>query len=78
MKMRNEFEEMCKKLNNCKKGCVCNQYICAEKAVKEYVGEDRKKLLQLKAQAESGDYYSYGGFGLALTALVVSCLDAFF
>lgn len=73
--MDNEFECMCKRLEKCKNGCVANKYICAERAVKDYMGDDKKKLLQLKAQATAGDYYSYSAFVLAMAAVVVSCVD---
>ena len=73
--MLNEFEIMCKKLDTCKKGCINNKYICAEKAVQEYVNGDKKKLLQLKAQAEAGDFYSYSAFVIAVAALIVTCVD---
>jgi len=73
--MDNEFECMCKCLEKCKNGCVANKYICAERAVKDYMGDDKKKLLQLKAQATAGDYYSYSAFVLAMAAVVVSCVD---
>lgn len=74
--MDNEFETMCKRLDKCNKGCVANKYICAERAVKEYVGDDKKKLLQLKAQAMEKDFYLYSAFVLAVTAILVSCIDA--
>ena len=73
--MYNEFELMCKRLDKCNKGCVANKYICAERAVKEYVSDDKKKLLQLKAQAKSGDFYAYSAFVLAIAALIIACVD---
>lgn len=52
---------------------------CAEEAVENYVGNDRNKLLQLKAEAEGGDFYSHSAFRLAVIALVLPfisiCLD---
>lgn len=43
--MDNEFETMCKRLDKCNKGCVANKYICAERAVKEYV---EKEIIAVK------------------------------
>lgn len=74
--MSNEFETMCKRLSKYKRGCGDKQYACAEKAVIEYVGKDRKKLLQIKAQAEAGDFYSYSALLLGLVAVVISLVDA--
>lgn len=76
--MVNEFETICKNLSKCKCGCVDNLYICAEEAIKEYVGTDRKKLLQIKAQAEGGNFYEYSALMIALAALVISIFDAVF
>ena len=33
-------------------------------------------MLQIKAQAEGGDFYEYSAFMVALTALVISIVDA--
>ena len=76
--MFNEFETICKNLNECKRGCRENLYVCAEEAISEYVGTDRKKLLQIKAQAEGGDFYSYSSLLVANTALLISFVNAIF
>lgn len=77
--MRNDFEIMCKRLEKCRRGCECNPYKCAKEAVENYVGEDRNKLLQLKAEVKGGDFYSFAAFRLAVIALIVTfintCLD---
>ena len=76
--MRNDFENMCKSLDECNKGCKCSKYKCAKEAVENYVEMDKDRLLQLKAEAEGGDFYSYSAFTLAMTSLIVSCLDSIF
>lgn len=46
--------KMCDKLEKCRKekNCIANEIICSRKIVKDYVGNDKNKLLTLKAQLE--------------------------
>ena len=74
--MLNDFEIMCKRLYKCKQGCKSNPYLCAEEAVKEYIGSDRNRLLRLKAEAEGGDFYPYCTSLFALAALFISFINA--
>lgn len=76
MVLLNDFETMCKRLYKCKQGCKSNPYLCAEEAVKEYIGSDRNRLLRLKAEAEGGDFYSYSTSVFALAALFISFMNA--
>lgn len=73
--MRNDFERMCKRLDKCRRGCEYNPYKCAEEAVENFVGTDRNKLLQLKAEVKGGDFYSYSAFRIAVIALIVTCIS---
>lgn len=73
--MKNDFEQMCDRIDNCRCGCKNNVYKCAEKAVRDYVKNDREKMLQLKAQAEGGNFYDYSAMILAMSALVLTAID---
>ena len=78
--MANTFEKMCKELNEIKPcGCsMCiasNEYVCAYNAVKEYVGEDRNKLLKLKAEAKEGDYITFITTIFAILSFLIAGLS---
>lgn len=73
--MFNQFEEICINLSKNKHRPGDNLYVCAEKAIKEYLGTDRKKMLQIKAQAEGGDFYSFSATLIASAALLIALGD---
>ena len=69
-KTENNFVFLCNKLE--KESCS----ICmVRKAVKEYVGADYDKFLQLKAEAEDGGYYEHVNTLLAGGAFIISVLS---
>lgn len=79
----NDFEKMCKNLQYAKRcGCsMCksdNEYVCAMSAVKNYVREDKKKLLKLKAEEEQGDYNSYISLMISMSSLFVCTINFVF
>ncbi len=79
----NDFEKMCKQLNNNKK-CRCNacvidnEYVCAYVALKKYVSNDRKKLLKIKGEANTSDYWVFVSVMTTCFSLFVSILTLFF
>ena len=80
------FIELCKKLSKAKKcGCdLCvagNEYLCAYNAVKEYVRDDKNKLLKLKAECAKESFGEFLALIVAVLALYISgiqCLTSVF
>jgi hypothetical protein len=58
---KNDFEKMCDKIEFCSKRekCKFNPIVCAESYLKEYVHGDIKRLLKIKAEANSLSYNEY-------------------
>ena len=81
MKRINDFETICKKLEDkkiCKKNnCIGNDYCCALFAVKQYSnnGKDRVKLMTLKALALADDFGKYISIVLSFFAVVIAGLQ---
>lgn len=78
----NDFEKICKRLNDSKKcGCfLCdaeNEYICANNAVKAYVGEDKNKLYKLKGEAMVSNFGEYAAIILAALSVTLSVINTF-
>lgn len=76
----NDFEKICKRLNDSKKcGCfLCdaeNEYICADNAVKTYVGEDKNKLYKLKGEAMVSNFGEYAAIILAALSVTLSVIN---
>lgn len=73
----NDFEILCKRLENGKKYCFkqcyeTNNYLCAKNAVLHYINQDDKnKLLQIKAEAQEGVFREY-------ISILISLLSMFF
>lgn len=86
----NDYEKICKNLKDREKCCkACckneNKYICAKRAVKEYVKDDRNLLLKLKGDIKQSDYWTYvtnlrSSFSLVITSLsfFVLCISLFY
>jgi len=75
----NDFEKMCKELES-RKRCnnqICtdnNEYICAKRAVYRYANGERNRVLKIKAEARSGDWWVYVMTLLSIFAVFVSIL----
>ena len=71
-----DFEKMCIELNKAKKsGLIAitsgTDYESAYKVVKEYVCNDKKKLLNLKGEARASDFFGYfSSIGVYISFLV--------
>lgn len=72
--MINDFETICRRLHavNKSNNCQNNNYLCAKHEVKKYVGEDRNKLLKLKAEATGINFFDYLAVYLAAISMLVS------
>ena len=78
-----DFERICDGLEYRKKcKCPCytekNEYLCAKEAVERFVGNDKNKLLKLKAEASTSDWWSYMASMVAIVAMVVSAFSLIF
>ena len=71
-----DLMKLYKKLKNCKKNDICyaNKIVCTKKILKEYIGDDRNKLLKLKAELELVHDYSSKKIDRVLLVFAVSTL----
>ena len=73
----NDFEKMCKELES-RKRCnnqICtdnNEYICAKRTVYRYANGERNRVLKIKAEARSGDWWVFTTTLLSVFAVFVS------
>lgn len=81
----NDFEKMCKKLDEKNKGCLkkyceSDNYVCAKCAVKTYIenGDKRERLLSLSAEAEEGDFKKYLTLALSVQGALIAAMAFFF
>lgn len=76
--MKNDFEEMCKRLRDRKQKdrcsiCVCtNEYNCAYEMVKSYVNGDKSRLFKLKADMQRCGFRDIVPNYHSFTALMIS------
>lgn len=81
--MMNDFEILCKRLENGKKYCFkqcyeTNNYLCAKNAVLHYIGQnDKSKLLQLKAEAQEGLFREYFALLISFLSMFASTVTLF-
>lgn len=74
------FVELCKKLTKMKK-CACglclagNEYLCTYNIVREYVGDDKNKLLKLKAECAKEKFGEFLALIVAVLALYISAIQ---
>lgn len=68
----NDFEKMCSVLEQWSDGENMEPIDMARKALKEYVNDDKDKLMKIKAQANKGDYFVFVSQNMAAVALLIS------
>ena len=71
----NGFEKMCKNLEVYKN--EEKKYSYVKEALKEYIQDDHENLIQIKAEAEEGDFLSYASFIFSLVALGITVYESF-
>ena len=79
MDKMNDFEKICKNLNE-RKTCnnhmckVTNEYICAKRAVEMYVNGDKNRLSKLKGEMIVSDWWEFVSNLLSIISMVVAVL----
>lgn len=57
MSKKDDLTKICDTLENCSKNKYCykNEIVCVKKVMKDYIGDDRNRILQLKALVKYHD-----------------------
>lgn len=81
---RDEIIKLCDEIVRCRKkrNCDSNSIICAKKFVEEYIGEDRNKLLKLKAEVmyhkdTENDHETIFASLISILALIIAIMSVF-
>lgn len=74
---KNDFEQLCDRMEKYNKVCKKNEIICATKYLREYANGDIYKLLKIKAEASSVAYHTFIATVFGMTAFAISCFSLF-
>lgn len=68
----NKFEDICKRLDECKKCCTRNEINCVKYILKDEIKGNKNEFLRMKAECKDGGFNEFSTFCIALIAMVIS------